>query len=249
MMTISSQKDLDGLKKIGKVVALAIQKMKRHARPGMTTHELDEIGERVLKQHGALAAPKKLYNFPGTACISLNHDVAHGIPGSQVIRPGDLINIDVSAELDGYYADSGHSFQIAPHDSALVRLCDYAHHTMMKVISSLSHGVKLNQIGKIMQAEAKKGGYRIVENLCSHGIGRALHEEPDQILPFYNPHDQTVLHEGLVLTIEPFLSTGPNYVVEQPDGWTLKVPHGGYAAQHEHTIVITKGKPIILTVA
>ncbi|MGG1518401.1 type I methionyl aminopeptidase [Paenibacillus oryzisoli] len=248
-MTIGSHNDIEGLKKIGKVVAMTINEMKRHTRVGISTKELDDIGGKFLKKHGAVSAPKLTYNFPGNTCISINHDVAHGIPGNRIIQPGDLINIDVSAELGGYYADAGHSFLIPPYNPSLLRLCEYTHKTMMKVISSLKHGVKLNEIGRIIEIEAAKGGYQVIGNLCSHGIGKALHETPEEILPVYNKYDTRVLTEGLVLTIEPFLSTGAEYVVEQADGWTLRVPNNGYAAQHEHTIIITKSRPIIVTVA
>lgn len=246
-MTVGSQKDIDGLKKIGSVVALAIQEMKRQAAVGMTTRELDEIGGRLLASHGAVSAPKQAYDFPGHTCISINRDVAHGIPGDRKIQPGDLINVDVCAELDGYFADSGHSFQMAPRVLAVTRLCQHTHDTMMRVIASLKHGVKLNEIGRMMEVEAKRGGYRVIRNLCSHGVGRAIHEQPD-ILPIYNKHDKRILKEGMVITIEPFLSTGAEYVVEQPDGWTQRLPDG-LAAQHEHTIIITRDRPIIVTVA
>lgn len=246
-MTIGSQNDIDGLKEIGKIVALTIKEMKSRARVGMTTKELDEIGGLFLKKHGAVSAPKSTYNFPGNTCISINQEIAHGIPGNRVIQPGDLINIDVSAELGGYYADTGHSFLIPPYNPSLMHLCQYTHDTMMKVISSLKHGVKLNEIGRIMESEAKKGGFQVIRNLCSHGIGKSLHETPQEILPFYNKHDKRVLKDGMVITIEPFLSTGARYADEQADGWTLRVPDNSFVAQHEHTIIITKDQPIILT--
>lgn len=246
-MTIGSQKDIDGLKEIGRIVAMTIKEMKRHARVGMTTKELDDLGGQFLSRYGAMPAPKTTYDFPGITCISINHEIAHGIPGNRIIQPGDLINIDVSAEVGGYYADAGHSFQIPPYETSIMRLCEYTHQTMMKVISSLKHGVKLNEIGRIIEIEAKKGGYNIIKNLCSHGIGRSLHESPTEILPFYNKHDKRVLKDGMVITIEPFLSTGAGYAVEQPDGWTLGVPDNSFAAQQEHTITVTKNKPIIVT--
>ncbi|GAK40836.1 type I methionyl aminopeptidase [Paenibacillus urinalis] len=246
-MTVGSQNDIEGLKEIGRIVAMTIKEMKIQARVGMTTKELDEIGGQILARNGAVSAPKITYDFPGNTCISVNHEVAHGIPGNRIIQPGDLINIDVSAEAGGYYADAGHSFVIPPYESSLMQLCQYTHQTMMKVISSLKHGVKLNEIGRIIEIEAKKGGYNIIKNLCSHGIGKSLHESPTEILPFYNKHDKRVLKEGMVITIEPFLSTGAGYAVEQSDGWTLSVPDNSYVAQHEHTIIITKNQPIILT--
>ena len=248
-MTIGSQDDIDGLKEVGRIVALTIGEMKRRARAGMTTRELDEIGGRLLEAHGAVPAPKATYNFPGYTCISVNHDVAHGIPGNRKIGPGDLINIDVSAELGGYYADAGHSFTMPLCDPSVTRLCDYTHATMMKVIASLKHGVKLNEIGRMIQGEAEKGGYNVIKNLCSHGVGKSLHESPTEILPYYNKHDKRVLKKGMVITIEPFLSTGAGYAVEQRDGWTLSVPDNSFVAQHEHTIIITEDRPIIVTVA
>ncbi len=248
-MTVGSQKDIDGLKEIGKIVAMTIREMKRHARVGMTTLELDEIGGQFLEKHGAVPAPKTTYNFPGNTCISINREIAHGIPGNRKIQPGDLLNIDVSAERGGYFADAGHSFPMPPYNPSLTRLCQYTHNTMMKVISSLKHGVKMNEIGRMIQIEAEKGGYTVIQNLCSHGVGKSLHEAPKEILPVYNKHDKRVLKEGMVITIEPFLSTGAGYVVEQSDGWTLCVPDDSFAAQQEHTIIITKHQPIIVTVA
>lgn len=247
-MTVDSQKDIDALKEIGRIVALTMNEMKRQARVGMTTKELDELGGGILESYGAISAPKKIYNFPGHTCISVNHEVAHGIPGDHRIQAGDLINIDVCAEKDGYVADTGHSFQMAPYNDSLQRLCDYTHETMMKVIASLKHGVKINEIGRIIQSEAKKGGYKVINDLCSHGVGKAVHEWP-QIRPVFNKRDKRTLKEGLVITIEPFLSTGAEFVVQQPDGWTLSTPDMSFAAQHEHTIIITRDKPIILTVA
>ncbi|MCA0758718.1 type I methionyl aminopeptidase [Paenibacillus sp. N4] len=247
-MTVGSQKDIEALKEIGRIVAVTLQEMKRHARPGMTTKELDEHGGRILESHGASSAPKKVYDFPGHTCISVNREVAHGIPGERKLMPGDLVNIDVCAEKNGYVADTGHSFQLPPYDESIVRLCDYTHQTMMKVISSLKAGVKINEIGRIIQSEARKGGYKVITDLCSHGVGKSVHEWP-QIVPVYNKRDKRTLREGLVITVEPFLTTGAEHVLPQRDGWTLSTLDGSFAAQHEHTIIITKDKPIILTVA
>jgi len=246
-MTIQSQYDIEQLLKIGRIVALTIEEMKKNAKPGVTTRQLDWIGRDVLASHGATSAPMKDAGFPAYTCICVNEEVAHGIPGDRVLQAGDLVNIDVSAELNGYYADAGQSFQIAPVTTEVDKLCKHTYATMMKVISGLKAGVKLNQIGKMMQEEARKGGFRVIENLCSHGVGKGLHEEPFEILPYYEPRDRRVLKVGQVITIEPFLSTGATYAVEQDDGWTLKVPDHSRVAQHEHTIIITNDKPIITT--
>jgi len=247
-MTAQTPQDVEQLMKIGRIVALTIEEMKKQTKPGMTTRELDLIGRDVLAAHGATSAPMKDVQFPGYTCISVNDEVAHGIPGDRIIEAGDLVNIDVSAELEGYYADAGQSFQVAPVETEVDRLCKHAYDTMMTVISGLKAGVRLNQIGKSMQEEARKGGYRIIENLCSHGVGKGLHEEPFEILPYFEPRDKRVLKAGQVITIEPFVSTGATYVDQQSDGWTLKVPDRSRVAQFEHTIIITNGKPIITTV-
>lgn len=246
-MIVKSQQDIDGLKKVGSIVAMAIQKMIDRAAVGMTTKELDEIGYEVLQQHGASSAPQEMYDFPGYTCISVNQEAAHGIPGKRTLQPGDVVNVDVSAELDGYFADSGYSFQLEPKSRKIERLCEYTHQTMMNIISQLHAGIKVNQVGKMIETAAKKGRYKVVQNLNSHGIGRALHEEPHDISPVYDPFDPRVFEDGHVITIEPFLSTKADYVVEQPDGWTLKFPDKSFVAQYEHTIIITKEKPIILT--
>jgi methionyl aminopeptidase len=248
-MTVEGIDDINGLKEIGKIVALTISEMKRQTRVGMTTQELDDIGGRLLRKYGAVSAPKLTYNFPGNTCISINQEVAHGIPGDRKIHGGDLINIDVSAELGGYFADAGHSFQMPLYNPSVTRLCQHTHNTMMKVISSLKSGVRVNEIGRIIQREARKSGYKVIMNLCSHGIGKSLHEAPVEILPFYSKDDKRVLEEGTVITIEPFLSTGAEYVIESPDGWTLCLPDKGFCAQYEHTIIITRDQPIITTIA
>ena len=248
-MTSETLQDLQGLKAAGKVVGHTIAEMKKSVVPGMTTAELDEVGAKILNHFGAKSAPKVTYNFPGTTCISVNEEVAHGIPGPRVIQAGDLINIDVSAELNGYFADAGASFQLPPYNEPLVHLCRSTEETMMSVINHLRAGMKVNEIGRVMESEARKRGYKVVRNLCSHGIGKSLHEKPYEILPFYNPRVTTVLKEGQVITIEPFLSTGADFVEQQSDGWTLSVKDNSRVAQFEHTIIVTKGKPVILTSA
>lgn len=248
-MTSDTALDLQGLKAAGQLVGYTIAEMKKSVKPGMTTAELDTIGADIMKQFGARSAPQVTYNFPGATCISINEEVAHGIPGSRVIHPGDLINIDVSLELFGYYGDSGVSFQLPPYNEKIVHLCRSTEETMMSVINHLRAGMKVNEIGRVMELEARKRGYKVVRNLCSHGIGKALHEKPFEILPYYNPHATTVLKEGQVITVEPFLSTGADFVEQQADGWTLSVADNSRVAQYEHTIVVTHDKPIILTSA
>ncbi|MFB9757430.1 type I methionyl aminopeptidase [Ectobacillus funiculus] len=246
-MIIRNEQDLEGLRKIGRIVALAREEMKRLAKPGMTTKELDLIGKRILDEHGAESAPEKEYNFPGITCISVNEEVAHGIPGDRMIQDGDLVNIDISAALDGYYADTGISFVVGQGDELKAKLCQVAEDAFWAAMKKTRAGAKRNQIGRAVFNEARKNGLAVIENLTGHGIGRSLHEEPEHILNYFDPRDGALLKDGLVLAVEPFISAGANHIVELGDGWTFVTPDKSLVAQCEHTIVVTKGEPIILT--
>lgn len=246
-MTADSEKDIQALKAIGRVCAETLRKMWGQTRAGMTTRELDEIGRAFLEAEGAHSAPQVTYNFPGATCISISPVIAHGIPNEHVLQEGELIHIDVSAELDGYYADTGASLVVSKHDRNLERLLDATKATLMKALHVAKAGSLLNGIGRTVQTEAKRRGYNVIYDLTGHGIGRGLHESPKEILNFYNPNDRRMLNDGLVLAIEPFLTTGVGRVIEESDGWSLRTTDRAIAAQFEHTIVVTKNEPIILT--
>ncbi|MFD3446747.1 type I methionyl aminopeptidase [Microbacteriaceae bacterium 4G12] len=245
-MIIRNEQDLEGLRKIGRIVALAREEMKKQAKPGMTTKELDLIAKKVLDENGAISAPEKEYDFPGTTCISVNEEVAHGMPGDRILKEGDLINVDVSAELDGYYADTGISFVLG-QDEKKEKLCKVAEDAFWAAMKKVKVGARRNQIGRAVMNEARKNGLAVIENLTGHGIGLSLHEEPEHILNYFDPMDNALLKEGLVLAVEPFISGGANHIVESGDGWTFVTPDKSLVAQCEHTIVVTKGEPIILT--
>lgn len=246
-MSISSEKDLEGLRKIGRVVARCLKHMQSKLEPGITTGELDAIGGAFLAAHGARSAPQLTYNFPGFTCISVNEEAAHGIPGSKVLKAGDLVNIDVSAELDGYFADTGGSAIIPPESKLHLQICAVAKQALENAMLEARDGARLNRIGYAIEAEARRNGLTVIENLGSHGVGRALHEEPGFIPGFYDKRDKRILRAGQVITIEPFVSSGAREVVENGDGWTLVTKPGVFTAQYEHTMVITKGKPLIMT--
>lgn len=246
-MSINTLEELEQLKKIGSIVARCLDHMSKQLEPGMTTLELDDIGKAYLELHGAKSAPQLVYDFPGTTCISLNEEAAHGIPSPiKRLNAGDLINIDVSAELNGFFADTGSSFIIPPITPVKQKVCDVAKSAMWKGIKAAVHNGKLNEIGRAMENEARNHNMTVIRNLCSHGVGRWLHEEPDQIPGYYDKKDRRVLKEGTVITVEPFVSNGAHYVEDNGDGWTLINP-GHFTAQYEHTIVITKNEPLIMT--
>jgi methionyl aminopeptidase len=246
-MTADSQKDIDSLKAVGRICAETLRRMMDVTRAGMTTLDLDEIGRSLLEAEGARSAPQVSYNFPGATCISISPVIAHGIPDEHVLREGELIHIDVSAELDGYYADTGASMVVSKHDRHLDKLLDATKATLKKALGAAKAGNPLSGIGRTVENEAWRRGFNVIHELTGHGIGRGLHENPKEILNFFNPGDRRVLHEGLVLAIEPFLTTGLGRVVTGKDGWALRTLDRAIAAQFEHTIVVTKGQPVILT--
>lgn len=247
-MTIENQDDIEGLRRIGRIVAHVLEEMLNAARPGMTTLELDELGERLLAHHGARSAPRITYDFPGATCISVNEQAAHGIPGDRVLREGDVVNVDVSAELDGYFADTGGTTVLPPSTATKTRLCHAARTALSNAMAVARAGRPLNGIGAAIERTAKLYGFRVIKNLASHGVGRALHEEPKQIAGYHDPADRRILREGMVITIEPFISTKSRFVTETDDGWTLVGANGNLSAQFEHTLIITRAAPVIVTI-
>lgn len=245
-MSIDSERDLRGLLAIGRIVGETLQLMLRAVEPGISTRELDHIGEAYLKQHGAQSAPRLVYKFPGATCISINDEIAHGIPGDRVIQAGDLVNVDVSAEMGGYIADTGASLPVPPVDPQIERLCAHTRRALDLAIKAAQTGNKLNAIGRAVQDEAQRGGFSIIRELSGHGVGRKIHESPT-VPNYYTARAKEKLTDGMVFTIEPFLSMGVGKIFTATDGWTLKTADGKRSAQYEHTIIVNGDKPILVT--
>jgi len=246
-MTADSQKDIQHLKAVGRICAETLRTMQAQVCVGMTTRELDDIGRAFLEAEGARSAPQVMYKFPGATCISVSPVIAHGIPNEHILSEGELIHIDVSAELDGYYADTGASMVVAKRERHLDKLLEATKATLMKAVRAAKAGSPLNGISRTVQNEARKRGYNVIYDLTGHGIGRRLHEAPNEILNYYDSKDRRILNEGLVLAIEPFLTPGIGRVTQERDGWSLRTSDKTIAAQFEHTIIVTKNEPIILT--
>lgn len=245
-MIVRNEADLRGILRIGQICGHALVHMFAHVEPGMTTYELDRIGEAFLKKHSATSAPIEAYNYPGWTCISLNEQAAHGIPGKRVIQPGDLLNIDVSAVLEGYWGDTGASMVVPPVQRSRQRLCDFTREALYAGIQQARAGNRVNQIGKACSTVAKRGGYRVIRELAGHGVGRSIHENPS-VPAYYNRMQRDHLREGMVLTIEPFLNAGRAKIITDDDGWTLRTADRSLSAQYEHTVVITPDEPILVT--
>lgn len=246
-MTVDNEQDLKKLRTIGRVVYETLMLMKRSLVPGVTSLELDRVGAANLAKHGARSAPILMYDFPGHTCISINDEAAHGIPSERVIQPGDVVNIDVSAELDGMFGDTGATFLVPPVEPRMEYLCQVTKKALNNAMQVARAGARISQIGQAIEKTARQAGFKTIRDLGSHGIGTSLHEEPHFIPNFHNPSDQRTLAEGQVITIEPFLSTGAESTTTAEDGWTLLTGEGNRSAQYEHTMVITQGKPMVLT--
>lgn len=245
-MSIDGEHDVEGLKRAGAAVAEARDSMAREVRAGITTRELDEIGRGVLARHGARSAPQLAYAFPGTTCISVNDELAHGIPSTRRLKDGDLVNIDVSAELDGYWADSGASYPVGEVAPRVRNLLFTTRQALADGMREVRAGAPIRNIGRAVERRAKRAGFRVVRDLCGHGVGRHIHEPPN-VPNTFDRHNTDVLREGLVITIEPFLTTGATSIYEADDGWTLRTPDGSIGAQFEHTMIVTRGEPIVVT--
>jgi methionyl aminopeptidase len=246
-MTIDTPQDVDALRRVGGIVAAVLHEMLDAIEPGMSTAELDGIGKRLLDQYGARSAPRVMYEFPGATCISINEEAAHGIPGQRIIGPGDVVNVDVSAELDGYFADTGGTRVVPPSTPQKNLLCHATQVALGEAIKQVRAGNRLNQIGQAVQRVARTYRFKIIRNLAGHGVGRSLHEDPEAIVSYFEPKDMRVLREGMVIAVEPFLSTKSTHVEEAADGWTLVGQPGNLSAQYEHTLIVTRGDPIVLT--
>ena len=245
-MTIDNQEELDALIRAGRVVAEARQAMVDAVSPGTTTGELDAIGREVFRRHGARSAPRVTYRFPGSTCISVNDEAAHGVPSlRRQLRAGDLVNLDVSAELDGYFSDTGISVAVGEVSPVASRLLEATRLAQRDAMGAAQPGARLRDLGRPVQRRARRHGFRVIKNLNGHGIGLGLHEPPS--VPSVDDGQEMVLREGLVLAIEPFLSVTAEHVVDDEDGWTLRTADGSLVAQFEHSIVVTREGPLVLT--
>jgi len=249
-MSITTESELVGMKKISEVVAITLKRMREYAKVGMSTKELDEYGGSILKSFGAKSAPYETYKFPGYSCISVNKEAAHGIPSKKkILKEGDLINIDVSAELNGFWSDNGGSFVLGKDIHQHQPLVDASKQILQKAIQNIKGGVKIAEIGYIIETEARKSGFKVIKNLAGHGVGRSLHEKPENILNYRVKTNQERFKKNTTVAIETFISTHSTIAVGLDDGWTLVGNKGGYVTQHEHTILITDDAPVILTAA
>ena len=245
-MSIESPADLDGLRAASAVAAETLEMLSRAVASGITTGELDGLAAACFAQSGAQSAPARVYGFPGTVLISVNDEIVHGVPGRRVLAAGDLVSLDVTVEVGGYIADAARSLVVASGSSEAHRLVECAAAAFEAGLSVATAGTRVSEIGRAVSREVRSRGFKVVKGLAGHGVGRTIHEPPS-VPNEWDPFQRDVLTEGLVITIEPMICAGSGVPVEAKDGWTIRTRDRSWAAHYEDTIVITRGRPIILT--
>jgi len=245
-MSVQTAEELAALRAAGRVVAEALRTMRRSVKPGVRTSELDAVAGRVFRRAGARSGPQVDYGFPGITCISVNDEAVHGIPGPRRLRESDLVKLDVTAELDGFYADACVTVPVGRARGSDRRLVATAHRALAAGMRAARVGAPLNAIGAAIETTVVTDGYAVCTELMGHGIGRRIHEAP-QVPQHYVAHLSQPLTDGLVLTIEPIISAGSGAVRGTRDGWTVRTSDGTRSAHAEHTMVVRENAPIVLT--
>jgi methionyl aminopeptidase len=245
-MSIESTADWNGLRAVAMVARQTLALLVHHVRVGITTGELDGMAGRFFEASRARSAPALVYGCPGNVLISINEEIVHGIPGGRRITAGDLVSLDVTVEKDGYVADAARSVVVAPGSETAHRLVACTRAAFEGALVVARAGVRVSEIGRAVEREVRRHGFSVVHGLAGHGVGRTIHEPPS-VPNEWDPHQQDVLTERLVLTIEPMVSAGSGRPVEGRDVWTICTHDGSLAAHYEDTLVITRGRPIVLT--
>ena len=245
-MSIESSADLDGIIRVGGVVAEALSAMECATAEGVTTRDLDAVGAGILKSYGARSAPQQIYGCPTITLVSVNDEIVHGLPGARVLRAGDVVKIDVTAELGGYIADAARTVILSGGRPSAGALRDSAISAFHAGAAAARAGERVSHIGRGVEREVTSRGFHVLRELSGHGVGRTIHEEPT-VSNYYNRFQPDMLTEGMVLTIEPLISERRTGIVQDEDGWTLRTRNGCLAAHYEHTVIITKGEPFIVT--
>lgn len=245
-MTIGNEEDLDGIRRAGRVVADTLATMREAVTPGITTRDLDEIGAEVMRAAGARSAPNLVYGFPGVNLVSVNDEIVHGVPSFRRIEPGDIVKLDVTAELDGYIADAAETVLVPPVSSIATRMQRCSVEAFHKGVAAARVGRPVRAIGAAVDRKVRDCGFHVLRELSGHGVGRTIHEPPT--IPNYDaPFATQPLTHGMVITIEPLISMSPTGPFTAPDGWTIRTRDGSLAAHHEHTIIVWDRGPEIVT--
>lgn len=247
-MNIYNEEEIISIAEACRAAAMILNELAERLKPGISAHKLDVLAGELMEKLKVRSAPRLLDNFPGNVCISINSIVAHGVPQRKSLKYGDMLNIDVAVEKNGFYGDVGRSFSLNYSNTFSNNIIDCAEDSLLKAISVCRQGTPLNKIGKTIYKNARSRGFTVVRNLCSHGVGKCLHEHPVNILNYDNEEQKEILKPGMILAIEPYISSGATRAVESDDGWSLTTHDKSMVAQFEHTILITDAEARILTI-
>jgi methionyl aminopeptidase len=247
-VSITTPEELERLRAAGIIVRRVLEAMKQEARVGVSTAQLDAVGTDVMQREGATSAPAKVYGFPGSNCISVNDEAVHGIPGERMLRDGDLLKLDVTVEKDGFMADAAETLVIGEASPEATRLAACAERAFHKAMLVARAGFRVFEIGRVVEKEVHRDGFSVIRELGGHGIGRTIHEAP-RVPNYPDLAAREVLSEGMVITVEPIIAAGNGQTVLDKDGWTVRTADRRPAAHYEQTIVITRGRPLVLTAA
>lgn len=247
-MSIRSSDDLAALLHIGRIVGQSLKLVAGQVKPGVKTSELNAYTAELLKRDGARAAPKIEYGFPGDICISVNEEAVHGVPGDRVIREGDVVKLDLTAEKNGYVADAAVTVTVPPVADQSRRIAECVRRAFAKGMEVARAGARIREVGGAIDREVRGSGFTTLRDLTGHGVGRRTHEEP--LIPnFFDPYCRSRLTDGLVIAVEPIISAGRDRIFTSRDGWTIRTADRHITAHYEHTVIVTTGEPILVTAA
>ncbi len=234
------------MRRVGALVAETLTAMRAEIRPGISTGELDLVAARLWAKRGATSAPIETYEFPGTTCISVNEEIVHGVPGARVLREGDLVTLDVTPELDGFYADAAITVPVGRVSAEAQRLLEATQACLVAAVTAAREGAALRVVGATTAHLARSREVTVYPELLGHGIGRELHEAP-QVPNVDWPHLKQPLRAGLVMAIEPMVGLGGAEIETREDGWTIATTDGSLSAHFEHTVMVSGDRPVVLT--
>ncbi|MDD4568761.1 MAG: type I methionyl aminopeptidase [Tepidanaerobacteraceae bacterium] len=246
MIIIKSQREIELMRRAGEIVALTLDEIKKHVKVGITTAELDKIAEEFILSHKATPTFKDYRGFPASICASINDEVVHGIPGLRTLKDGDIISIDVGAELEGYNGDAARTFVVGNVKDDVLRLIEVTRQSFFEGLAYAKPGNRLSDISSAVQNCVERYNFSVVRDYVGHGIGQNMHEDP-QIPNFGAPGKGPRLRPGMTLAIEPMVNLGGYEVYTLENQWTVVTKDGSLSAHYENTIAITEGEPEILT--
>ena len=248
VIVLKTKEEIEIMRRAGQVVSQTLDMVGEKIEAGMTTGQLDQLVEEFIRAQDAIPGFKNYRGFPASACISIDDEVVHGIPGNRVIKEGDIVSVDVGSIVDGFYGDSARTFAVGEVSTEKADLMSNTHKCLQVAIDKAQKGNKLGQISAAIQEMAETEGYGVVRALVGHGIGRNMHEDP-QVPNFGSVDSGPVLESGMVLAIEPMINLGTHKVYTKPDGWTFVTADGAPSAHFEHTVAITDDGPDILSLS